>query len=175
VSDLASFRVWVLDSDGAFFTSLRNHVGPNAGSQLSSDVPSWTVTPASAGWVNVNVTDLSNPIIISGDFYLAIEFTTSQQPRLGIDTTGPKSNRGWFIGNQTVSGWIEYSAYARQQGLPDGNLMIRALTAPLYDTATTTTNTSGAATTRDLTFAIPAAIIIIAAGVVLQLARRRRS
>ena len=170
---LADFRVWVFDSDREFFAALHGHAGPNAGSQFSSNVPSWTVTPASVGWVYVNVTDMSNPIFVSGDFYIAIEFTVSEQPGLGVDTTGPKSNRGWFVGNQTINGWVEYSDYARQQGLPDGNLMIRALIAPLYGVVNTTTIPTSAVSASELLVLITVVIVIVVTIGIWQVLKRR--
>jgi len=174
---LESFNVWAFDSDRNFLTYSRGYSGPsqNAGSQYISGVLSWTVTPASIGWVDLNVSNFSNPIFVSGDFYVAIEFTVDQEPRLGVDTTGPKSNRSWVVENQTANGWIPYSTYAEQYGLTDGNLMIRAVTGPLFTNTTgnTTTSTTRATPGWELPTSIAITIYLVAAVVVWQVRKRR--
>jgi len=151
--DLASFNVWLFDSNRLFIgyaqydtcdISPYSWANPCDLTSLSSDIPyRWTVTPTSIGWAYLNVTDFWNPIFITNDFYVAIEFTVDQKPRLGVDTIGPRSSRGWFVANESDAGWIEYSAYSEQHGLPDGNLMIRTLTTSLPKASTTeTTQTS---------------------------------
>jgi hypothetical protein len=171
---LESFNVWAFDSNRQFLTYSRGYSGPsqNAGSQFQSSVWSWTVTPTSIGWVDLNVTSFSNPIFVSGDFYLAIEFTVAQEPRLGVDTSGPKSNRSWLVENQSDSGWIPYSTYAEQNGLTDGNLMIRAVIGPLF----TNTTTSTASTTPEwrIPTSIAIALFLVAVVAVWQLRKRSR-
>jgi hypothetical protein len=117
------------------------------------------------------------------DFYVAIEFPVGQKPGLGVDITGPRSNRNWFVGNQTVEGWIEYSAYAKQHGTPDGNLIIRAVVSTVFNptngttttastTTSTTSNSKNAASTSELLLAIPTGILVIAAIGIWQLRKR---
>ena len=103
---LESFNVWVLDSNRIFLTYGRG-TGSAPGSGVISRVYSWTVTPVSIGWVNLNVTDATYPIFLPGDFYVAVQFT-SQNGSLGVDTSGPRSDRSWVVDNQTESGWVPY-------------------------------------------------------------------
>jgi uncharacterized protein len=177
--DLQSFNVYLFNSNRVFMSP------PWRENQIVSLVYSWTVTPTSIGWVNLNVSSNVWPIYVSGDFYFAIEFTVGEKPRLGVDTIGPRSNRGWFVDNQTVTGWTEYSAYAGRNGLPDGNLMVRAVIgSPLFGVANTTTNTTTNTATNAPTnitgallgWGIPASIALAALAVimvgVLQMRRR---
>ena len=129
--NLASFNVWLFDSTRSFMTYGRPFNA--AGSQVVTRIYSWTVTPVSTGWVNLNVTDADQTIFLQDDFYVAVEFTAAQKPTLGLDTLGAKSNRSWFVDNQSAIGWVAYSSYAKQHGLSDGNLMIRADISPIYD------------------------------------------
>jgi uncharacterized protein len=134
--DMQSFNLYLFNSNRVFMSR------PWRENQIVSPVYCWTVTPTSIGWVDIDVSSNVWPIYVSGDFYFAIEFTVGQKPMLGVDTIGPRSDRGWFVDNQTVTGWIEYSAYAGRNGLPDGNLMVRAVVgSPLFGVANTTANT----------------------------------
>lgn len=157
--DPESFNVWLFDSNRLFMSYAQSDscvISPVSWAipcdlkSLSSDVPyRWTVTPTSTGWVYLNVTDFWTPILITNDFYVAIEFTIDQKPRLGVDTIGPSSSRGWFVGNQSTQGWVKYSTYAEQHGFPDGNLMIRTVATFLPEVITTeTTQTSTQTTTQ---------------------------
>jgi hypothetical protein len=138
--DPESFNVWLFNSDKFFVSGPQWDAANTCGLPDFSYVPyKWTVTPTSTGWVYLNVTDSQYPVIVAGDFYVAIEFTIAQQPSLGVDTTGPRSNRGWFVANESDSGWIEYSTYAEHHGLPDGNLMIRSVTTSWPEVGTTKT------------------------------------
>jgi hypothetical protein len=171
--DPESFRVWILDSNRIFLTNIRGYFGPAPGSQLISSVRSWTVTPTSTGWNYLNVTDVADPMFIADDFYVAIEFTAAQKPRLGVDTASPISNRGWYVDNQSTTGWIEYSTYAKEHGLAMGNLMIRASVSPIYNmTRGTTTLSTG------ISLEMPASIvlvILVAAAIgVWQIGKRRQ-
>ena len=151
--DLASFNVWVFDSNRIFLTYGRGP-GSAPGSSVITRVYSWTVTPVSTGWVSLNVTDVTYPIFLPGDFYVALEFT-SQNSKLGLDTIGAISARSWVVHNQTTDGWIAYSTYAKQNGLPDGNLMIRADVSPIYNMMNEATTTTGAAQVFPLTVVFP--------------------
>ena len=155
--DLESFNVWLFDSNRLFIGYTQSDtcdISPsswtNPRDSLFSTIPyRWTVTPTSTGWVYLNVTDYWNPILITNDFYVAIEFTIDQKPRLGVDTIGPSSKRSWFVANESDAGWIEYPTYAEQHGLPDGNLMIRTVTTSLPKVSTTNkTQTSTQTSTR---------------------------
>ena len=175
--DLASFNVWLFDSGRDFLTYGRAFNA--AGSQVVTRVYSWTVTPVSIGWVNLNVSDRTYPIFLPGDFYVAVEFTTAQKPTLGLDTLGAKSNRSWFVDNQSAIGWVAYSSYAKQHGLPDGNLMIRADISPLYTLGHWTNATTSSAQSQvfPLGIIMPAgtvlAVLAVAAVGVWQVGKRR--
>jgi hypothetical protein len=173
--DFESFNVWVFDSNRNFLTYGR---GPSApGSQLVSRVYRWAVTPVSIGWVSLNVIDVAYPIFLPDDFYVAIEFTVAQRPRLGVDIIGPNSARSWIAQNQTANGWTAYSTYAKQHGLPDGNLMIRAVVSPIYNLINGTTTTTG--TAQEFPFAIVSSatvtIFAVAAVGIWQVGKRRRT
>jgi hypothetical protein len=181
--DLQSFNVWLFDSQGAFIMT-HPYVSDESGGYNPGDVPTptpftWTVTPASIGWVYLNTTSTFDPVFVVGDFYVAIEFTVSQKPALGVDTTGPRSNRGWFVDNQTDSGWVPYSSYAEQHGLPDGNLMIRADISPIYDLTHWENTTTSAAQSQKFPLAIVApagtllAVLVVAVVGVWQVRKRR--
>ena len=161
-TDLESFNVWVLDSNRVFLTYGRG-TGSAAGSSVISRVYSWTVTNAPIGWVSLNVTDADYPIFLPGDFYVAVQFT-SQSTKLGVDTTGKISARSWVVQNQTIIGWIPYSTYAKQNGLPDGNLMIRALISPIYALSHWENTTTNAAQAQGLPMAV-----VFSAGTILPL------
>ena len=175
---LESFNVWVLDSDRSFLTYGRAFNA--AGSQVVTRIYTWTVTPVSVGWVSLNVTDAAYPIFLPGEFYVAIEFN-SQNASLGVDTRGAISNRSWFVGNQTDSGWVAYSSYAEQHGLPDGNLMIRADISPIYDLTHWTNATTSAAQSQEfpLTIVFPAgavlAVLVVATVGVWQVRKHRHT
>jgi hypothetical protein len=181
MGDLESFNVWVLDSNRIFMAYLPPSDPGDVPAQIQSPVYSWTVTPASIGWVTLNVTSALNPIFLTDDFYVAIGFTVAEKPALGVDTTGARSNRSWFVDNQSDTGWVAYSPYAQQHGLPDGNLMIRAVTSPIFDLVrnTMTTTTMHAAQSHEFPLAIlfPAgtvlAILAVAAVGVRQVRKRR--
>ena len=171
--DLESFNVWLFDSSRQFITYARAF-GSDLGSQYVSDVYCWNVTPASIGWVDLNVMSAVNPIFVADDFYVAIEFTVDQKPSLGVDTAGPRSNRGWFVDNQSINGWVEYSTYAEQHGLPQGNLMIRAVIAPLTEVTTTTTAANSAPPGWKLPTATALAVLFLAVIGVWQVRKRRQ-
>jgi hypothetical protein len=170
---LARFNVWILTPDRQFLVyNLKE--GPPGGSAVINMVYSWTVTPTSTGWVYCNVTS-EHTIFVSDDFYAAIEFPLgSQQESLGVDKGGQKSDRSWFAKNQTVEGWFEYSAYAEQHGLPVGNLMVRAVTTPVYE-VTTTTTTKNTIVEWELPTAVALAILVVATIGVWLIRRRRKA
>jgi hypothetical protein len=176
--DLESFNVWVFDLNRNFLTYGLGS-SPAPGSQIVSRVYQWTVTPVSIGWVSLNVTDAAYPIFLPDDFYVAIEFTVAQKPQLGVDTIGPSSARSWVAQNQTATGWIAYSTYAKQHGLPIGNLMIRADVSPLYNLTNGTTTTTGSAQEFPLSIVFPGAtllaILAVAAVGVWQVGKRRHT
>jgi hypothetical protein len=169
--DLTSFNVWLFDSYRQFMIySLKE--GPMGGSAPISRVFRWTVTPASIGWVYCNVTSEEHPLLVSDDFYAAIEFTVAQKPSLGVDTGGQGSNRSWFAENQSSNGWFEYATYANQHGFPSGNLMIRIVTAPLFEATTKTTTTEGVS----IGWTLPAAVgVLVVAAVGVWLLRKSRT
>jgi len=176
--DLQSFNVYAFDSDRQFFIFYLNFNLYSPGSQEVSRVHSWTVTPLSTGWVDLDLTGETNPIFVAGDFYVAAQFTVAQMPKLGVDTTGLKTDRSWLVKNQTEWGWISYSTYAEQHGLADGNLMIRAVVARIPQGTNESTsiapNTNNAAPTSELFLAIPAAILVVASIGIWWVGKRRK-
>jgi hypothetical protein len=176
LGDFANFSVFLFDHSGDFMIySLVS--GPPGGSQLLSRVYRWDVMPTSNGWVDVNLTQAQNPVFVSDDFYVAAEFNVAQKPSLGVDTTGPRSDRSWFIDNQTANGWTKYSDYAKQHGVPDGNLMIRALTIPVAEVGAAA-KAARAAENATPSWVLPIAglivVLIVAAVAVLTLRKRGR-
>jgi hypothetical protein len=119
--DLAPFKIRLFDSDEHMYTYIR----PQGTFDLYFGWQ-WTVTPTVTGWVDVNVSNAE--IYVWSSFYVAVEFTVDMKPGVGLDTTNSQ-DRGWFIGNHTT--WIPYSSFAKSHNLPDGNVMIRALVAPI--------------------------------------------
>lgn len=57
------------------------------GSDGASVLGSLTVTPTSTGWFDVDLTGLN--ILVSGDFYVAMEWLIKDYPYLGEDITPP--------------------------------------------------------------------------------------
>ena len=49
--------------------------------------PALDVTPAGTGWFVVDLSTYN--IVVSGDFYISIEYLSSQGPAIGMDTTSP--------------------------------------------------------------------------------------
>ncbi len=98
----------------ATLTSFKVHiVGSDHCTELLT--PAITVTPTTKGtFFTVDLTPYN--IIVSGDFYVSIEYLTSGQPEIGLDTTPPDALRSGditgFCGGMT--------------GIVIGNLMIRA-------------------------------------------------
>jgi len=97
-ADPTTFRVHIYGSDGT--TELL--------------IPSLVVTPSATGWFDVDLTAYN--IIISADFYVAMEFQTVNQPRIGYDTLPAPSAGRSYVG--TPGSWIS---------MTDGDLMIRAV------------------------------------------------
>jgi hypothetical protein len=73
---LADFRVHVLDIS-------RQALGASA-----------LVTPESTGWVSVDLSPLG--IVVDEDFYVGIEWETTDEPALGLDSSSPDS-RSWVV------------------------------------------------------------------------------
>lgn len=54
-------------------------------------------------WVDVDLS--SYDIAVSGDFYIAMEFTTYCSPSLGVDSSGPVDGRShWY---EPGTGWVQ--------------------------------------------------------------------
>jgi hypothetical protein len=49
--------------------------------------PALDVTPAGTGWFDVDLSSYN--IVVSGDFYISIEYVVPSAPAIGMDTTGP--------------------------------------------------------------------------------------
>jgi len=49
--------------------------------------PALDVNPAGTGWFDVDLSSYN--IVVSGDFYISIEYLSSQGPAIGMDTTSP--------------------------------------------------------------------------------------
>jgi len=79
---------------------------------------SFTTTPTSTGWFDIDLTGLG--IILGGDFYLAIEFMGAVgYPYIGADTTSPFTGRSWCYYPPPGLGWVQASAPT--------NYMVRAV------------------------------------------------
>jgi hypothetical protein len=173
LGDLANISVFLFDHYGDFMV-YPIISGPPGGSQLLSRVYRWRMAPTSTGWVDVNVTDAMNPVFVSDDFYVAAEFNVAQKPSLGVDTSGPRSDRSWFVDNQTANGWVKYSDYAKQHGAPDGNLMIRALTIPVAEVGAAAKAAKNAPPDWIIPIVGLTVVLIVAAVAVLVLRKRGR-
>jgi len=175
--DLASFNVWVFDSYRDFLTYGRAFNA--AGSQVVTRVYGWTVTPGSIGWVNLNVTDRTNPIFFQVTSMLP---SSSPLPRNPHWVSTLLVQRVTVAGSSTIQsaiGWVAYSSYAKQHGVPDGNLMIRADISPLYALGHWTNATTSSAQSQvfPLGIVMPAgtvlAVLAVAAVGVWQVGKRR--
>jgi hypothetical protein len=96
-SYLAAFKVHIFDSD------------------LSTELllPAPTVNPTATGWFDVDLTSYN--VIVTGDFYVAIEYLNDTSPRLGWDLDDPDHNQSYY----TLTGsWLVY---------PDVDYMIRVV------------------------------------------------
>jgi len=115
----------------------------------------------------------SYPIFVAGDFYVAMQPLTAGGPALGVDTSGARSDRGWVISTEGTSGWFGYSQYAQQHGLPDGNLMIRAVLSPVYNPSGmgSVAASQFAAASQELAFIMISASVAAAAVGLLLLAK----
>jgi len=82
-----SFKVHILDSDG--------------------------VTPPATGWLDVDLSAFN--LVVTGDFYIAVEFETNKNPWIGYDKTPPIDGRSYY---GQPSSWASYG---------DRDLMIRAV------------------------------------------------
>ena len=75
--------------------------------------PPLDVTPSATGWFSVDLSSYN--IVVSGDFYVAIEWKTDSLPWLSADTSS-SAGRSYFMG---LVGW--------EQPVPPMNLMVRAV------------------------------------------------
>lgn len=103
----------------------------------------WDVAPNSTGWVDVDLSDQT--IFVTGDFYVALEFTTGMKPSVGVDTTTP-AHRSWYVKNNTY--WEEYSDFGKEHNLPDGNIMIRVVLGLFPSTTETSTSSMTTSATK---------------------------
>jgi len=104
-------RYYILSSPTAF----KVHVYASDKTDL---ITPFSVTPSATYWFNVDLTGLS--IVVSGDFYIAIEFLTEGSPRIGGDTNAPIDVRTYPID--------ETGTWLSPWGQTD--LMIRAIVEP---------------------------------------------
>jgi len=89
-------------------------------------MPALSVTPSSTGWYDVDLTQ--HKITVEGDFYIALEQTVADKPRLGFDQNDP-DGRSWYV---TEKGeWVSMSKLTGNWHIPDGDLMIRAAVQPI--------------------------------------------
>ena len=95
-----SFKVHVLDSDGS--TPLITPV---------------EVTPTATGWLDVDLSAFN--LVVTDDFYIAVEFEEDHNPWIGYDKTSPIDGRSY---HGQPSSWILYD---------DRDLMIRAVVQEL--------------------------------------------
>jgi hypothetical protein len=140
--NLAAFKIRLFDSDQHPYTFIQ----PQGSYHL--DWPyQWLVTPNSTGWVSVDISDAQ--ITCWNDFYVAVEFTAPDtKPNLGLDTTS-SGDRNWHIENQRD--WSIYSSYAKIHNLPVGNIMVRAVIAPIQSLMTFSFVTIMPSTQKSLT------------------------
>jgi len=57
--------------------------------QVTDLTPPFTVTPSGTGWFDVDLT--AKNIVVARDFYIAIEYSSSDNPVVGADTDNPQS------------------------------------------------------------------------------------
>jgi len=107
--DPATFKVRILDSN-------KNDI-----------TPALTVTPSSKGWYDVDLAQ--HDIAIAGDFYVGFEQIVAYKPYLGFDQSDP-DGRSWFVDN---GNWKSSAELTAEQGVRDGDFMIRAVVEPALD------------------------------------------
>jgi hypothetical protein len=67
----------------------------------------FVVTPTALGWFDVDLSGLN--IVVTGDFYLSIEFMFHLRPYIGGDATPPIDGRSWcYYGS--IRQWVQASA-----------------------------------------------------------------
>ncbi len=93
-------------------STFRVHIYDNGGT--TNLITPFDVTPGGTGWFDVDLTTMN--IVVTGDFFIAIEYLSSGQPPIGVDTSSP----------------INLRTYSREPGQSwevanNFNLMIRAV------------------------------------------------
>jgi hypothetical protein len=106
----APFKVHIFGSDGA--------------AELLT--PPLEVKPTAIGWFNIDLTTYN--IVVSGDFYVAMQYEAKFDPSIGLDLTNPHSRS--YVGSPGK--WAPFG-----QGPPAGNLMIRAVVEQSAPASTT--------------------------------------
>ena len=97
------------------------HIFDSGGVTELCCTPPLDVTPPplpSTGWFSVDLSSYN--IVVSGDFYVAIEWKTDSSPWLGVDTSS-SAGRSYFKG---LLGWEQLWGVNSQQ---PANLMVRAV------------------------------------------------
>jgi hypothetical protein len=130
--------------------------------------PPLEVKPTAIGWFNIDLTTYN--IVVSGDFYVAMQYEAKFDPSIGLDLTNPHSRS--YVGSPGK--WAPFG-----RGPPAGDLMIRAVveqSAP----ASTTSTTSTSIQRQPQPSQFPAPLLLIAipflalAAVILRRRKKRR-
>jgi hypothetical protein len=98
-------RYYIYDIPGASTFTVRVY-GSDGSAELCCS-PRLDVSPSATGWYDVDLTAYS--VVVSGNFYVAIEFRLVMSPVIGEDTTSPHS-RSYFgsPGSWTLSTTANY-------------------------------------------------------------------
>lgn len=106
-SDPVTFRVHVYGSDGI------------------TELASLDVTPTSTGWFDVDLSTLN--IIVTGDFYISIEYLEEQKPWINIDTTAP-DGQSYYGQPGAWTPFVNFDLMIRavvQQPIPVGGVILK--------------------------------------------------
>ena len=173
---LAYFQVRLFDS-GRQYLFFRKYVA--GGPTWINYAYLWSVMPKSPGWVDVDVSNRT--IIVSGDFYVAVEFATDMKPSIGVDSSS-LANRSWYVENKTY--WESYSNFTSERDLPNGNVMIRAVLGSFENSTDTLSSSSTSSTivptfptsqTPSIAVAFGSVVAVVALGLaVFEMVRRRK-
>lgn len=89
---------------------------------LTDLIPPLDVTPSATGWFSVDLS--SYGLVVSEDFYIALEFLVDGQPFLGHDTSSPNAGHSYY--GQVSTGFYQNAAL---------NLMVRVEVDQVIDFA----------------------------------------
>jgi hypothetical protein len=95
---------WQQHPDRQLLINVYADRGGFPGSQLASGIPVSLASTADYqnwnAWIEVELSPF-NIYISSGDFYVALEWTASDDPAVGIDKSAPFDDRTWIFENKT--------------------------------------------------------------------------